>query len=156
MENFKNRINSLNTCKFIFISSILAYISTIPFSIIASYINYDPSENINVNLPLMENIAIIIFLGPLIESILIIIITEFVGKLFKKSIKITVFISSIIFSSLHMYSLIYALALIIPSFIFISSYFLYCNKSNYFNSFFIMTTIHILYNSYNLLFSLII
>lgn len=151
MEKSINYINKLSACKFIIIASIVAYISVIPFTIIAYYINFTSGLNIDETLPLFVNILIVDFFGPILESFLIIFIIKIVRKLFKKNVYITTFISAIIFSCFHTYGFLYILALIIPANIFIFSYLIYENKSKYLNSYAIMTIIHILYNSYNTL-----
>jgi len=156
MERLKNYINRLSTCKFIFISSLLAYISTIPFSIIRSYFADNSGVNINMQLPLITNLIILIILGPILESILIIIIIKIVSKVLKKSIHITAVISALIFSSLHMYSFFYILGVLIPAYTLVFSYLLYENKSKYLNSLGIMICIHMLLNLYGCFFIFII
>lgn len=152
MNKLNIYINKLSTFKFIILSSVIAYISTIPFSIIASYINYDVGFNEELELPLVFSIFIAIFLVPIIESGIILLIIRGFSKIFKNKLNI-VFMSAIVFSCFHYYSLIYIFAIFIPSYIFIGSYLFYKPKDKHFNPITVMTSIHMLYNLYNILFS---
>jgi hypothetical protein len=157
MNNFKIYINKLNTLHFIVFSSFLAYISTIPFSIISYLINYNDNFNVFFSNSTILNFILFIFFavlfGPLIESILIIFIIKIINKFFRNN-TLTIMLSSTIFSGLHYnYGYLHVLALLIPSLIFIYAYFFYEQKNKYVNPFIILTTIHSLYNLYNILFS---
>jgi len=56
MNNLAVYINKLSSFKFIFLASLLAYISTIPFTLISLYFNNLHGVNLDESLPLILNI----------------------------------------------------------------------------------------------------
>lgn len=114
MNKLITYINKLNSFKFIILASLLSYISTIPFTLISFYLNNTNKFNGYTELSLIINILIAIFLVPIVESGVILVIINVVSKFIKNKINI-MFISAIFFSCLHYYSLIYIFAVFIPS-----------------------------------------
>lgn len=152
MNNLKTYINKLNTLSFIIFSSFLAWLSTIPFYLLAYFINYNDNSFFDSNTSIHIIFISCTLLGPLIESVLILFIIKITKKIFKKNTP-AIILSCIIFSSLHYtYGYLHVLAILVPSFIFISSYIFYETRNKYINSFIILTIIHGLYNLYSLLF----
>lgn len=152
MNKLITYINKLNSFKFIILASLLSYISTIPFTLISFYLNNTNKFNGYTELSLIINILIAIFLVPIVESGVILVIINVVSKFIKNKINI-MFISAIFFSCLHYYSLIYIFAVFIPSLMLTYSYLIYKPKNVHLKPIAIMTIIHSLYNFYNILFS---
>lgn len=157
MNKLITYINKLNSFKFIISASLLSYISTILFTLISLYLNnitkldVNTVLDVNTELPLAINLFIAIFLVPIIESGIILVIINLINKFIKNKVHLLL-ISAILFSCLHYYSLIYILAVFIPSLIFIYSYLIYKSKNVYLKAIAMMTIIHSLYNFYNILF----
>lgn len=84
-----------------------------------------------------------IFLGPIIESLLIIIIMKILELKIKKQ-SIVFIITAMIFGYLHGYSLFFELTMAIPGLVYCYSYKYY--KPKHLSPFFIMTSIHVLFN----------
>lgn len=148
MSKALDYINNLSTKKFITLSVLLGVISTIPFSIISILFDI-PFNGIEIDDNFMY--IYIIIIGPVIESIYIIIITKIIG-IFTKNKFIITLITAVIFACNHTYSLIYIFTVFIPSLIFVYAYMIYDNKDKKLSSFWIMTIIHMIYNLIQTLF----
>ncbi|MEG2787003.1 MAG: CPBP family glutamic-type intramembrane protease [Romboutsia sp.] len=142
MSKTLDYVNNLSTKKFITLSVLLGVISTIPFSIIGILFNI-PFNGIEIDNNFMY--IYIIIIGPIIESIFIIIITRIVGIFTKNKFTITI-ITAVIFACNHTYSLIYIFTVFIPGLTFVYAYMIYDNKDKKLSSFWIMTIIHMIYN----------
>ncbi|MEG2993742.1 MAG: CPBP family glutamic-type intramembrane protease [Bacilli bacterium] len=148
MSKTLDYVNNLSTKKFITLSVLLGVISTIPFSIIGILFNI-PFNGIEIDNNFMY--IYIIIIGPIIESIFIIIITKIVGIFTKNKFTITI-ITAVIFACNHTYSLIYIFTVFIPGLTFVYAYMIYDNKDKKLSSFWIMTIIHMIYNLIQALF----
>ena len=142
MQKIISFINDLSTKKFILISVLITSVLTIPITFIQIYFG---KSNVGLSIDASNSILltyfIIIIIGPIIESILIVVISKLVGKFMKNKINITI-ITAILFSCAHPY----IFTVFIPSLILVYSYILYDNKNSKISSFLTMTIFHISYN----------
>ncbi len=144
--------NELSDIQFIILMGILCYCLVIPLVPLSEvYENFfgqigGPQSLNKMNIFLAFLFAVI--LGPITESLIIIFIIKIL-KLKVKKKKSILLGTSIIFSSLHTYSIFYMLAVFIPATIFVYSYMYYeCKKKS---PFCVMTCIHGIYNLLSLI-----
>jgi hypothetical protein len=93
------------------------------------------------------------FITPILESILIVIVSKLIGQATDNKFMIT-FITSLLFLGAYNYSIAYAMITFITFFIFVSSYILYKNNKRL-NSFSIMVVIHLAYNLIQMFFTIL-
>lgn len=150
INNFKRIVNKLNDILFIILASICARCSNIPLiplgDLYEKYIG-------KVGGPIQQTSGIsktFIFVGavilaPIIESLFLILVIRILKSKFKiRKQSYVLIITAIIFSCMHYYSLFYIIVVFIPGLIFVYSYMYYQPKR--FSSFWVMTSVHSLYN----------
>lgn len=141
------KVNKLDDIKYIILMGILA--RSIPFlflplmNLYEKYIGKIGRCSVldidnKILLLLLEGI-----IGPIFESYIIILIIKILQRRFKNKLNVLL-ITSIIFSFMHYYSILYMIIIFIPGLIFIYSYMYY--KPKHFSSFFIMTSVHAIFN----------
>lgn len=154
MKKILDYINNLSEGKFIALSLLVALIFTVPFTFFNVYSNNiygGPQFSRNMSFGWVSFANIII--TPILESILIVIVSKLIGQATDNKFMIT-FITSLLFLGAYNYSIVYAIITFITFFIFVSAYILYKNNKRL-NSFSIMVIIHLAYNLIQMFFTIL-
>ncbi|GIM32081.1 hypothetical protein [Paraclostridium bifermentans] len=144
MKKILDYINNLSEGKFIALAILVALVCTVPFDFFKIYSNTYMGLEFSGTMSFGWDFLVAVIIGPIVESILIVIVSKLIGQATDNKFMIT-FITAILLSGIQNYSLPYAIIIFIPSFIFVSAYTLYKNNKK-FNSFSIMVIINMLYS----------
>lgn len=140
-------LNKLNDIQFIILMTMFSKLLMLSMGLLVC-VYEECIGKINIPSQLGPNteyieILYVIFLGPFIESLVIIIIMKILGLKIKKE-SIVIIITAMIFGYLHGYNLFFELTMAMPGLVYCYSYKYY--KPKHHSPFFIMTCIHSLFN----------